>query len=72
MNKSNILSILVLLLIIILMCSFSQNTYREYFVPKKIKEFYRPIARNARITYEGFYDKSSLDISNIFRRFQII
>lgn len=39
--------------------------YKEGFIPKKVKEIYRPIERNIRITYEGFYDKSLTNISNI-------
>ena len=47
-------------------------TYREPFIPKKIKEYYRPIRRQMRIGYEGFYSKSYLSLSNLFRKFQII
>jgi hypothetical protein len=46
--------------------------YKEQFVPKIIKESYRPVARNIRMTYEGFYDKTSTDISNLFRKFGIL
>jgi hypothetical protein len=62
-------------MIIILICLLTQrhvNNIRETFVPKKFKEYYRPIARNMRIGYEGFYDRSSLDILNLFRKFEII
>ena len=45
---------------------------REPFVPKIVKETYRPVARNIRMTYEGFYDKTSTDISNLFRKFGIL
>lgn len=38
----------------------------------KINETYRPYIRNARIISEGFYNKSSLNISNIFRKFGIM
>jgi hypothetical protein len=53
-------------------CAFSKNNYKETFVPKIVKETYRPIERNIRMTYEGFYDKSSTDISNLFRKFGIM
>jgi hypothetical protein len=46
--------------------------YKEAFVPKIFKETYRPIHRNIRMTYEGFYDKTSADISNLFRKFGIL
>jgi hypothetical protein len=43
----------------------------ESFTPK-IKEMYRPYVRNARIIGEGFYNKSTSDISNLFRKFGIM
>lgn len=45
---------------------------KEAFIPKIVKETYRPIERNVRKTYEGFYDKTSTDISNLFRKFGIL
>ena len=65
-------SISILFVIIILYCVFSQNTYKETFIPKIVKENYRPIERNLRKTYEGFYDKTSTNISNLFRKFGIL
>lgn len=72
MNKYIYNSSLSLLLLIIIICLFSGRSYREAFVPKKVKEFYRPISRNIRINYEGFYNKSSINISNLFRKFGIL
>jgi len=46
--------------------------YKEEFIPKIFKETYRPLERNVRMTYEGFYDKTSTDISNLFRKFGIL
>ena len=46
--------------------------YKEAFVPKIFKETYRPIHRIVRMRYEGFYDKTSADISNLFRKFGIL
>jgi len=66
----NLLSFL--LLIIIITSIFSHDVYQESFVPKIIKETYRPIHRNIRRTYEGFYDKYSQNISNLFKRFGIL
>ncbi len=59
-------------ILIIIYCAFFQNKYNEPFVPKIIKEQYRPLERNIRKTYEGFYDKTSTDISNLFRKFGIL
>ena len=72
MNRIIYNSLLFLLLIIIFSCIFVENTYQEAFVPKIVKESYRPIVRNIRMTYEGFYDKTSTDISNLFRKFGIL
>ena len=75
MNKIiyNLLSFL--LIIIILTCIFSNNNnnlYQEPFVPKMLKERYRPIHRNVRMAYEGFYSKSSQHISNLFKKVGIL
>jgi len=72
MNKLIYNSLIILLIIIVLSCAFFNYEYQESFVPRVIKETYRPIARNTRIAYEGFYDKSSTDISNLFRKFGIL
>lgn len=72
MNKSLYMSFLFLLMIIIFSCIFSTELYKESFVPKIIKEQYRPIERNIRKTYEGFYSKSSTNISNFLRKIGMI
>jgi hypothetical protein len=72
MNKF-IYDLLSFLLIVIIITSiFSKNVYQESFVPKIIKENYRPIHRRLRSNYERFYNKSSQNISNIFKKFGII
>jgi len=43
----------------------------EQFTPN-IRAFYRPIVRNTRIVGEGFYNKASTNISNLFRKFGIV
>ena len=73
MNKFIYNSIIFLLIIIILICAFSKKkSYEEAFIPKIVKETYRPIERNIKKKLEGFYDKSSTDISNLFRKFGIL
>jgi len=72
MNRLIYNSLLLILIIIILVCTFSKKSYEEAFIPKIIKETYRPIERNVRRNFEGFYDKSSTDISNLFRKFGIM
>jgi hypothetical protein len=67
--------IYIFLLIIIIVFFAYRNSLSlnniEQFTPK-IREFYRPILRNTRIIGEGFYNKSSSQISNLFRKFGII
>ena len=43
----------------------------EAFTPA-IRELYRPYVRNMRILSEGFYNTSTSDISNLFRRYGIL
>jgi hypothetical protein len=62
----------ILTIIIVIMSISEHVVHKEGFVPKKVKEFYRPIHRNIRMTYEGFYDNSSKHISNLFRKFGIL
>ena len=61
----------VLLLSIVLIV-FSAYNIQESFVPKIVKENYRPLERNIRRNVEEFYGRSSTNISNIFRKFGII
>jgi uncharacterized membrane protein (DUF106 family) len=75
MNPFMYNSFIILLIIVIFSCAFTKKDeiYQEsFFVPKKVKEFYRPIHRNIRMSYEGFYDKSSTQISNLFKKFGIL
>jgi high-affinity Fe2+/Pb2+ permease len=72
MNKLIYNLLVTLLVLIILYSAFKKTSYTESFIPKIIKESYRPIERNIRKTYEGFYGKTSTDISNLFRKFGII
>jgi len=43
----------------------------EKFTPK-IRSFYRHIDRNTRIVSQGFYNKISSNIHNLFRKFGIM
>jgi hypothetical protein len=63
--------IFLLILIIIIFAYRNSLNNIEQFTPK-IREMYRPILRNTRIMGEGFYNKSSSQISNLFRKFGII
>jgi hypothetical protein len=74
MNKIiyNLLSCLLIIIIITSIFFNNNNLYQEPFVPKMLKERYRPIHRNVRMAYEGFYSKSSQHISNLFKKVGIL
>ena len=58
----------------LIVCSFAfinSSPHVESFTPK-IRAFYRPIMRNTRIAGEGFYNKTSSSMSNLFRKFGIM
>ena len=57
--------------IVIAFAYFNSLPNVEKFTPG-IKSLYRPIVRNARVASEGFYNKSSSNISNLFRKFGIM
>jgi len=62
-----------LLTIIIIIMSFTNNNNNvEPFIPRKIKEFYRPITRNIRQKYENFYSKTSTKILNFCKKSGIL
>ena len=71
MNKYLYISIILFLLTIIFTSALKKN-YQESFVPKNIKQVYRPLERNVRKNVEGFYNKTSTHISNLFRKFGIL
>jgi hypothetical protein len=60
-----------LFLIICIFAFINSSPQVEKFTPK-IREFYRPIIRNTRIAGEGFYNKTSSNMSNLFRKFGIM
>lgn len=65
--------VIIFLIVLIIGCyAFSKITYQETFMPKIVKETYRPIERKARMLYEGFYNKTLTSISNLFRKFGIL
>lgn len=72
MNRIIYNSFVVLFILIMISCTFYENNYKETFVPKIVKETYRPLERNIRTTCEGFYDKTSTNVSNLFRKFGIL
>jgi hypothetical protein len=50
---------------------FDLKNINEGFTPK-IRAFYRPIVRKTRIVGEGFYNKTSSKMNNLFRKFGIM
>lgn len=61
----------ILVIIILLFAYYNTLSSIEPFTPL-IKEMYRPIVRNTRIISEGFYNKTTSNISNLFRKFGIM
>jgi hypothetical protein len=62
----------IFLIIIILVFSYINSLEStEEFTPT-INSVYRPIVRNTRILSEGFYNKTTNNISNLFRKFGIL
>jgi len=75
MNKFIYNLIIFYIIIVAFICLYNflyENEYQEPFVPRRLKEIYRPFHRNIRMNYEGFYNKSSSHISNLFRKFGIL
>ena len=61
----------ILVIIIILFSYYNTISSVESFTPS-IKSIYRPIVRNSRILSEGFYNKTTSHVSNLFRKFGIM
>ena len=61
----------ILIIVIIIFAYFNSLQSIENFTPK-IREFYRPIVRNTRVYGKGFYDKTTSNITNLFRKFGIM
>jgi len=61
----------LLFLIVIIFAYVNSLHSVEHFTPA-IREIYRPIVRNSRIVGEGFYNKTTSNISNLFRKFGIM
>jgi hypothetical protein len=60
-----------LFLVIVIFAYINSLHDVEEFTPL-IKKMYRPHVRNARIIGEGFYNNSTSNISNLFRKFGIM
>ena len=66
-----IYNFILLILIITLAYNSFLMSVTEEFTPK-MREIYRPVVRNARLGAEGFYNKHSSNMSNLFRRFGLM
>jgi hypothetical protein len=71
-NKSIWIGVISIIVIIISAFIKEKNIYKESFMPKKVKEFYRPFERNVRTGVEGFYNYTRNQSSRLFRYFGII
>ena len=61
----------ILIIIILLFAYYNTISSIEPFTPL-FKKMYRPFARNTRIIGEGFYNKTTSNITNLFRKFEIM
>jgi hypothetical protein len=61
----------ILVIIILLFAYYNTVSSIEPFTPS-IKSIYRPIVRNTRVIGEGFYNKTTSNITNLFRKFGIM
>jgi hypothetical protein len=60
-----------LFLIVIIFAYFNSMHNIEKFTPR-IREFYRPYIRKARNIGGGFYNITTTNMSNLFRKFGIM
>lgn len=60
-----------MILIILTFSYYNSLHHVDGFTPR-FRGFYRPILRNTRIIGEGFYNKASSNISNLFRKMGIM
>ncbi len=68
-----VIYVLFALLVICIISQFLSNpSYEEPFVPKIIKESYRPFERNFRHHAQHMYDKTTNHFSNYFRKIGIL
>ena len=75
MNKFHKILFFILLVIVLIMYILkhvNRDVHQESFIPRKIKEMYKPYTRNIRIYYKGLYNKSKTSLSNVFRKFGIL
>ena len=61
----------ILVIIILLFAYYNTVSSIEPFTPA-LQSIYRPVVRNTRIIGEGFYNKTSSNITNLFRKFGIM
>lgn len=63
---------ILLVISIVSIILLSNPIYEESFVPKMLRESYRPLERNVRRNAAEVYEKSSITLSNMFRRIGIM
>ena len=66
-----IIILFLLGLIIYQLLNHSSPKMTEGFVPRIIKEQYRPLERFVRMGYHGFYRKTTGQVSNLFKKIGI-
>ena len=75
MNKMNKHSHMIFLIIImaliflvsVLINAYMTNNYKKESFTSTFTSMYRPHVRNARLFYEGFYNKTTNNLNNLMR-----
>lgn len=75
MTTPQILTLSLMLLLISTICIvgfFPPTKNKESFVPRKIREMYRPIQRRVRQTSSGLYSHAAIHFTRILRKIGFI
>jgi hypothetical protein len=60
------------LILIIIFFAYTNSIHSvEHFTPT-LRQTYRPVIRNTRLITEGFYNKVTTNISNLFRKYGLL
>ena len=60
------------LFLLVILFAYSNSLHNVDGFTPGVRAFYRPIVRRTRMVGEGFYNKTSTNISNLFRKFGIM
>ena len=70
--KSMYIQYAVVVLVLVVTTAINVHTLKETFVPRLLKEQYRPLERNIRMGVEGMYVATTTTMSNWLRKVGIM